>query len=372
MRPWWGVGPVCALVLLTADVGSAHAAWDNVFQATCFGCRKQTATANYYAAPVTANYADPCCAPPQPVCTTRYVQRCYYQPVTTYQTKSYYEAVTTYRTSYYYEPVTSYRYSCYVDPCTGCSHQVACPQTCYKLRSQCCPVQSWVQRCCQVPVQSYRIASYWEPVTTCCQPTTPCCPTPTPQVSAACPNGNCGQPGVSVTPGQPGVSVTPTPGQPGVSEQRLTPQPGVNVIPNSDSPLYRRDYGPTTQPPLAPTTPNSINRQTGQTPPRTLPPVPPPPPPAVRLDRIVSLPQSSVQGQIVRGDGDAPRANAKLVFVTASGARQQATADANGKFQVTLASGSWLVYVDGEGQSAFHSRINLADNEIRQVVLVAK
>jgi hypothetical protein len=352
-------------VLLTT-AGSAHAASDTVFQATCFGCRNKPATSNYFAAPapVVANYADPCCPPPQPVCTTRYVQRCYYQPVTTYQTKSYYEAVTTYRTSYYYEPVTSYRYSCYVDPCTGCSHQVACPQTCYKLRSQCCPVQSWVQRCCQVPVQSYRIASYWEPVTTCCQPQQPCCPAP--NASAACPNGNCGQPGVSVTPSAPA--------QPGVSEQRLTPQPGVNVVPNSGgSPLYDRSYGPGSSSPSSPTPPtNGTNRQTTLPPPvRSI--TTPPPPPNVRLDRIVSVPQSSVQGQIVRAGGDVPQANARLTFVSTAGARQQVTTDVDGKFHVTLASGGWLVYVDGhDAKPAFHSRINLNDKEIRQVVLVSK
>lgn len=370
MRPWWRVGPALAFALLLADAGSARAAWDNVFQACCFGCRNRTATSNYYAAPVApsvSNYApDSCCAPP-PVCTTRYVQRCYYQPVTTYQSKSYYEAVTTYRTSYYYEPVTTYRYSCYVDPCTGCSHQVACPQTCYKLRSQCCPVQSWVQRCCQVPVTSYRVASYWEPVTSCCQPAAPCCPT---SASPSCSNGTP-QPAVSVTPSTP----APPAAAPGVNEQRLTPQPGVNVVPNtgSGSPLYDRFYGPsgsTTNPgtsyPKAPATISPIK-------PAAAPVLPPPP--NVRLDRIVSLPQSNLQGRVVRNGDDAPRANVRLTFVSTgpTGARQQVTADAEGKFRVTLASGGYLVYVDGSNNApAFHSRINLGDNEIRQVVLVSQ
>src|SRR5262249_33936823 len=128
----------CALALLAVDAQSARAAWNNVFQVCCNSCQSRSVVANY-AAP------DPCCNPCPPVCTTRYVQRCYYQPVTCYQTKTYYEPVTTYRTSYYYEPVTSYRYSCYYDPCTCSYQQVACPTTCYRLRSQCCPVQSWVQ-----------------------------------------------------------------------------------------------------------------------------------------------------------------------------------------------------------------------------------
>src|SRR5262249_57906038 len=97
----------------------------------------------------------PCCAPCPPVCTTRYVQRCYYQPVVSYQTRSYFEPVTTLRTSFFYEPVTSYRYSCFFDPCTCSFQQVACPTTSYQLRSQTCAVQSWVQAGCSVPGTSY-------------------------------------------------------------------------------------------------------------------------------------------------------------------------------------------------------------------------
>src|SRR5205807_2928032 len=136
MTPFRGAVGACALWLLTAGVSPTQAAWNNVFQVCCDSCGGQQAVSAY--AP------DPCCNPcPQPVCTTRYVARCYYQPVTCYQTKTYYEPVTTYRTSYYYEPVTSYRYSCYYDPCS-CSYQnVACPSTCYRLRSQCCPVPRW-------------------------------------------------------------------------------------------------------------------------------------------------------------------------------------------------------------------------------------
>src|SRR5262249_16866799 len=94
----WG----CALALLAAGAGPGPAAWDNVFQVCCSSCGQPAAS---YFGP-----SDPCCTPPpQRVCTTRYVQRSYYQPVVCYQTRSYFEPVTTYRTSYYYEPVTSYR-----------------------------------------------------------------------------------------------------------------------------------------------------------------------------------------------------------------------------------------------------------------------
>src|ERR1700689_4096043 len=72
-----------------------QAAWDNVFQPACNTCRPKTS--NYYAPPVVAGYQPAYVAQyaPPPVvanappasdcqsCTTRYVQRSYYQPVTT-------------------------------------------------------------------------------------------------------------------------------------------------------------------------------------------------------------------------------------------------------------------------------------------------
>src|SRR5712692_9661680 len=206
MKPLRGAVWGCALVLLGAGGAPVRAAWCNVFQATCF--HRQRATASYYAP---TGCCDPCPQPCAPQCTTCYVQRCYYQPVTTYQTKTYYEQVTTYRTSHYYEPVTSYRYSCYYDPCTCSYQQVACPTTCYRLRSQCCPVQSWVQRCSQVPVTTYRQSCYWEPVTSCCTPAAP-----------ACPPAN----GYAVAPQtvQPQtIQPQQTYSSPGVTEQRLVP-----------------------------------------------------------------------------------------------------------------------------------------------------
>src|SRR5262245_59959299 len=156
----WG----CALAALAAIANPAHAGWNNVFQVCCNHCGGT-------AAPAVAAYADPgCCpAPPTTVCTTRYIQRTYYQPVTCYRQSTYYQPVTTYRTSYYYEPVCSYRYSCYYDPCTCRYQTVATPVTSYRLRAQCCPVTTYLQRCCLTPVTTYRAACYYEPVTTCCQ-----------------------------------------------------------------------------------------------------------------------------------------------------------------------------------------------------------
>lgn len=257
MKLLWGIGPACALAILAAEARPAQAAWNNVFQVCCDNCRSHTSS-SYYGAP------DACCNPCPPVCTTRYVQRCYYQPVTCYQSRTYYEPVTTYRTSYYYEPVTSYRYTCHYDPCTCSYQQVACPVTSYRMRSQCCPVQSWVQRCCQVPVTSYRASYYWEPVTTCCS-TAPACP---PAASAP--------------------YAAPTTPAPAVSEQR-TPAPAVQESPErrngAGNPSFDRSY-PT---PANPQTPGA-----GSSYRQVYPPVPAAPqsaPPSVKLERIVSIPQ---------------------------------------------------------------------------------
>jgi hypothetical protein len=339
MKPLRGVLPVCALWLLGA--APARAAWDNVFQVCCAGCG--------HAAPVVANYApDPCCAPPpQPVCTTRYIQRCYYQPVTCYENRSYLEPVTTYRTSYYYEPVTSYRYSCYVDPCTGCQHQVACPVRSYVLKTQCCPVQSWVQRCCQVAVTKYQQVSYYEPVTTCCTPPPPCCPT-----AYAPPPSPCPAPAAAAGPLAP----------PGVSEQSTPAPPGVRETPGTGSESYYQNNQ------IQPRT-NGTQRLVPQ--PQS---APVQPRPAVRLDRVVSGPAGRVEGQVV-GNGNVPQPRAGLTFVSAGERRphQTTTTDAAGNFHVTLAPGAWLVYAQGaDGKLVFHRKIDVWDNETRQFTLVSR
>ncbi|HXG13320.1 MAG TPA: carboxypeptidase-like regulatory domain-containing protein [Gemmataceae bacterium] len=337
MRPFrravWG----CALVLLVST-GPLQAAWCNVFQVCCLGCRHGTTISAY----------DPCCTPcPQTVCTTRYVQRCYYQPVVTYQTQTYYEPVTTYRVSYYYEPVTNYRYSCYFDPCTCTYQQVACPVTSYRLRSQCCPVQSFVQRCCTVPVTSYRQCCYYEPVTTCC-------------------TTSVGAPVVGTAP--PCNSGT----LPGVGEQRAAPQPGIGE--------YRSTPGvppADATPPPPPASGISFRQLTpwGSSPSRpAAPPRPPQPPPTVKLDRIVALPDPNVEGRVV-GSNRAPLPGARLLFVSADrqGEREAVTADRSGEFRVTLASGGWLVYVEGaDGKPVFHSKIDVQENQNRKVTLVSR
>jgi hypothetical protein len=278
-----------ALGLCTVGVSPARAGWHNVFQVCCHSCGKTGVS--YYAAPAVSYYAppaDPCCTPCQ-VCTTRYVQRCFYQPQVSYETRSYYEPVTTYRTSYYYEPVTSYRYSSYYDPCTCTSYQVACPTTSYQLRSQCCPVQSWVQRCYYQAVTSYRQCSYWEPVTTCTTPVNPCAPAvaaPAPVPAAPAP-----LPAAPVT-GEPPMAPGAAP-QPGVGESRQPPPAGVRESRDrgtggSGSPLYDQYYPPSNTPAMPPASGSSLR-------PQALPVMPPAAtpaqnPPKVKLEQIVSAP----------------------------------------------------------------------------------
>ena len=81
MRPLRGFVWGCALTALTAGAGPAHAAWNNVFQVCCHNCGSR-----YAPAPAVAAYVAPAAPCPDPCqqCTTRYVQRCYYQPVSTY------------------------------------------------------------------------------------------------------------------------------------------------------------------------------------------------------------------------------------------------------------------------------------------------
>jgi hypothetical protein len=97
-------------------------------------------------------------------------------------------------------------------------------------------------------------------------------------------------------------------------------------------------------------------------------------PPRVKLERVVALPAPTLQGQVVRDD-NTPVAGTQLVFVNAGaqGQQQAITADAAGKFDVTLASGGWLIYVRGaDDRPAFHSKIDVRDNETRQVTLVSR
>jgi hypothetical protein len=347
-----------ALLVLAAGGEPVRAAWNNVFQVCCHNCRSSVSNAP----PIVPT---PCPQPcPQQNCTTRYVLRSYYQPVTTYKPVTWTEPVTTYRTSYFYEPVTSYRYSCYFDPCTCSYQQVAQPVTSYRLRSQCCPVTSYLQRCAMQPVTVQQLCHYYEPQTTCCQTT-------------------IGAPIFTQPPGStlPPSTLPPGDAPPGVGERReppLSPPPGVREEreagqTGNDSHKFDRN------PPIMPRAPDGTSFR----PPQLQGPVPAYPsappsaptqaPPKVRLERIVAIPGHNVEGQVV--SADRPRAGARILFVSADPQRTQqtATADGAGEFRTTLASGNWLVYVeDAEGKAVFHQKIEVKDNQSHQFKLVSR
>lgn len=376
MKPLRGLILCGALAGLLTTADPAAAAWNNVFQVTLFHKKKQPVVAQYVPVPVVAHsppvvahsppvvaYSNPCDPCPKPVCSTSYVQRCYYQPVTVMQTKTYYEPVTTMQTSYYYEPCTSYKYSCYYDPCTCSYQQVAVPTTTYTLKAKCCPVQSWVQKCCQVPVTSYQKCCYWEPQTTCCTTVPGAAP-----VMPAAPNGG----GIAVPNG--GGTVAPPP----VNEQKI---PGLPPPPPDTPPNPNKFYGP----PAGDGSPTKSygaphNGWQGQpslglpVPAAKPPAAPPAPKPPIQLDKFASLPGTAVKGQVVTF-ANAPKPNTQLVFVPAGqkGPQQAVTANAVGQFNVALASGQWHVYIQQPGgQPAYHSKIQVAADQPSYLTLVSK
>jgi hypothetical protein len=367
MRPFRGSVWCCALAALAMTNGSAKAAWNNVFQVCCHSCQ----SSNYVAA------AAPVAAAPAPCggcqqCTTRYVQRCYYQPVTTYRQSCYMEPVTTYRTSYYYEPCTSYRYSCYYDPCSCRYQQVAQPVTTYRLRSQCCPVTSYLQRCCLQPVTTYQQMTYYEPQTTCCTTTIgapvaappPSCPSSV--APAAAPPAVQGAPMVPA----PGVSGAPLGAPPASSGQPNGAPPGVSGTPE---PPAQAGATSNRAPWMPPVRDGSSYRQPRLQAPVPLQPAAPAQTPRLRFDRITSTPRHNTEGQVVRADR-LPQARTKVVFVCADeqGGRQAVTTDDGGRFQTTLAAGNWLIYTqDATGRLVYQHKMRVgSDKPTAPMVLV--
>lgn len=309
---------VFALGWVAVGAGDASAAWDNVFQTTC-GCRS---SASYYFAPDPA----PACCP-----SVSYVQRCYYQPVTTYKTETYYEPCTSYRTSYYWEPVTRYRYTSYYDPCTGCCQRVATPCTSYYLRSQCNAVVNYVQRCRMVPVTEMRKSYYLEPVVTYADP--------------------CG-----------GASSAPAAG---ISESGGTRIPPARIGESTD-PRPRAGVSESAEPPaerIPPTRIDPGSRKAGPAPAKPL-----------RADRVASFNKTGrLEGQVVRDDRITPRAGAALKFVGDSDEQVVARADLAGRFAVDLPAGEWTLYLTGpDGQATFHSTLVVRNQDDRRVTVVSR
>jgi len=301
---------------LLAAEGTASAAWDNVFQSCCFGCKP--ARSSFFApAPAAA-----CCPTPQ------YQQRCYYQPYTAYKQQSYYEPVTTYRTSYYWESCTNYRYTSYYDPCTGCCQNVATPYTSYKLRSQCNAVQSYVQRCQMVPYTAYRQSCYMEPVVCNVAPSCPTCPS-----APSCPNGNCGTPG-------PGVSEAPNVPK---SPQPAVEENGKNLPPQNL---------PNTRNRVAPGVDNGL-----------------------RTDRITNNTNGQLRGTVVSDDRFTPKGGSRIYFANASTpeTKLSAQADPTGRFAVNLPAGDWNLYLtDAQGKPVYHSQISMKASDQRLVTVVSR
>jgi hypothetical protein len=192
-------------------------------------------------------------------------------------------------------------------------------------------VQSWVQRCCQVPVTTYQKSCYWQPQTTCC----------------------------TTTQGAPIPVVTQQPAV--VQQQAVVQQPPVVqqqvVVPQQTAPPAAAPSitPPSNYPPPSP--PNVYEQRTFGTgnpaapvnapvmPPATLKAAPPAPP--LRLEGIAMLPDSRLEGQVVHNDRT-PRAGARVMFVNAqAGQRVVTTANTAGRFSVGLASGNWNVYLYG-------------------------
>ena len=101
----------------------------------------------------------------------------------------------------------------------------------------------------------------------------------------------------------------------------------------------------------------------------------PEPPPAVRIDRIASHSGASVEGRVVKSSDRTPHAGAKLLFVSADrqGAQESVTADGEGRFRTSLASGGWLVYVqDADGRPIFHEKVDVRDDAPQTMTLVSR
>ncbi|MEZ6139355.1 MAG: hypothetical protein R3B84_02180 [Zavarzinella sp.] len=306
MRRTTGMAFVLALGWVTAGASDARAGWHQAFQTSCCGGESSTST---YFAPT---------PPPTRCAKIEYVQRCYYQPVTTYKMETYQEPVTSYRRSFYWEPVTSYRYSSYYDPCTGCCQRVAKPVTSYRLRSQCNAVQSYVQRCRMVPVTEMRKSYYVEPVVTYSDPCNNCNPCDTP-------------------------SAGPTPG---VREENTNPGTGGN---QSAEPPRIDPQGIRYRKPL---------------------------PAAPKVERLASLKQAGkLEGTVVFDDRITPRAKTVLRFVNAERPTEVVVTNTDhaGTFDVELPPGQWQLYLPTEnGKPAYHSKLAVQAGDERLVKLVSR
>jgi hypothetical protein len=179
-----------------------------------------------------------------------------------------------------------------------------------------------------VPVTEMRKSFYLEPVVTYSNPCPPPCP-PNP-----CPNGA----GIA----ESAPTIPPT----GIGEPGRSPGAGINE---------------SSEPPRSPRT-NDMSR------PKTMTPVKP-----IRADRVASLTNGRLQGQVVRDDRITPRANATLRFVNDRDEEVTAKADKTGRFTVELPAGEWTLYSPGvDGKPEFHSTVLVKNADDRRVTVVSR
>lgn len=291
----------------TADL--APAGWNNVYQLTCWGCRHRDRGSSYYAAPAPVQSRSSYFAGYET--RTETITRTVMRP------ERVIEEVPTVERRTYYEPQTTYTRSSYYNPVTGCCEVVEKPHTRMIRREECNTVMKPVERLRMVPTQvqqevEVRRPVYYGPEERVIKQ--PVCALPNP--------GPLGSPRVDEL-RSPGPSVS------GEAERIL--------------------------PPNVPTNPGGVSN------PRVM-------PPARVNARTTSRGTGTtlVRGEVVRPDQATPLAGAKLVLVSGSdkGVREYATADEFGRFDLTVPSGTWHLYVgDGSGRASFHKTLKLEQAE---------
>ena len=292
---------------LAASAASASAGWDNVFQLAC--CDGPAPARSYYT---------PAPSSCEPQTRVQYIQRSYYEPVTSYRSESYYVPVKESVKSYYYEPVTSYRYSSYYDPCSGCSQQIATPTTSYVMREKCNSVTRWVEQSRMVPVTSYRAVSSYTPVVTYYYP-----PVSSPSAFK-----------IPIAP-----QVAPL-APPGVTES------GSDGIPKQ----------------TLPTTPQSV--------PRTMPKTS-----SSSSAYTASRTKAILHGDVVKNDQATPRPGTKVIFLSVvdTTRREETVTNSFGEFDVKLPAGDWYVYLgNGDGTASYHKKLSVASTDVREITLVSR
>jgi hypothetical protein len=86
--------------------------------------------------------------------------------------------------------------------------------------------------------------------------------------------------------------------------------------------------------------------------------------PVIRFDRTASRGEGNLEGKVVSRD-NAPRANARVLLVSADSRsnQQTVTADRDGSFRANVDAGGWLVYTHDEaGKPVFSRRIEVPSN----------